>query len=117
VGFTLGMFGILLASFMRGKGLELTFYYKVSTEYDFYFKLILTISFLFYILLGYLLNNKSLESFDSLVSSSGRLLSDFIITEGFGISLINAGILGLASLGLVTFLEVPINGPLFAGKE
>ncbi len=115
VGFTLGMFGILLASFMRGKGLELTFYYKVSTEYDFYFKLILTISFLFYILLGYLLNNKSLESFDSLISSSGRLLSDFIITEGFGISLINAGILGLASLGLVTFLEVPINGPLFAG--
>lgn len=115
IGFTLGMFGILLASFMRGKGLELTFYSDISREFDYHFKLILSLTFCFYILFGYLINNKGFDNFDSLVSSSGRLLSDFIITEGFGITLINAGILGLASIGLVNFLEVPINGPLFAG--
>ncbi len=115
IGFTAGILGNIFAAVFRGKGLILERYYLLSSDYDFSLKLILTFTFVIFLFLGYYINKNSFVGYDILMASSGRLISDFILTEGFGLTLLNAGILGLLSLALVSFLGTPLNGPLIAG--
>lgn len=115
IGFTAGIVGNIFAAIFRGKGLDLENYYLISTEYDFSLKIILTVTFVIFILLGYYINKNSFVGYDILMASSGRVISDYILTEGFGLTLLNTGVLGLLSLALVNFLGTPLNGPLIAG--
>lgn len=115
VGFTGGILGNIFASLIRGRGLEIDSQYNLSYMYDFEIKLLLTATFCIYIFIGYYINRNSFSGYDNLVTTGGRLLSDYILTEGFGISLMNSGILGLLALGLISFLNTPLNGALIAG--
>lgn len=115
VGFTAGILGSLFASFIKGQGIEISGYSQLSFEYDFILKIILIFSFCIFIYIGYIVNKFSFKSYDELMATKGKIVSDFILTQGFGLSLINSGILGLLSLILISFLNTPLNGPLIAG--
>lgn len=115
VGFTGGILGNIFASLLRGRGIEIDSQYNLSYAYDMEIKILLTFAFCIYIFIGYYINRNTFNGYDSLVTTGGRLLSDYILTEGLGLSLMNAGILGLLSLGLVSFLNTPLNGALIAG--
>lgn len=115
VGFAAGLLGMVFASITRGIGIQIETNYLLSKDFDFVLKIILVSLFCIYILLGYYINQNSFEGYDDLLSSSGRLLTDFLLSEGFGISIINSGILGLMGLSLATFLSIPLNGPIIAG--
>jgi hypothetical protein len=49
------------------------------------------------------------------MSTGGRLITDHILTEGFGISLLNSGILGLLSIAFTSAIGATLNGALVAG--
>lgn len=115
VGFTAGVLGNIFASLIRGKGLEIENYYSLSEAYDFEIKILLSIVFSIYILIGHYINQRSFLGYDNILVTGGRLLSDYITTEGFGISLLNAGILGMLSLAFTNFLGATLNGALIAG--
>ena len=115
VGFTAGIVGNFFASIIRGKGVEMNKYSLISYEYDFHLKLILTLFFCIFIFIGYVINRYSFRAYSEIMMSSGRLISDYILNVGFGLTLINCGILGLLSLGLSSLLNTPLNGPLVAG--
>lgn len=114
VGFTAGILGNMFASLVRGQGIEIEKYFVLSIEYDFELKLFLVIFFIIILYVGYYINKNSFAGYDTLMSNGGRLISDYILTEGFGISLINSAILGLLSIAFVTFLDVELNGALIA---
>jgi hypothetical protein len=115
IGFTAGILGNLCASVIRGRGLEIKKYYLLSQDYDFELKLLLTIVFCIYILIGYYINLNSFQGYDMLMSTGGRLITDHILTEGFGISLLNSGILGLLSIAFTSAIGATLNGALVAG--
>lgn len=115
IGFTAGIIGTIFTSVVRGKNIPLEGFYFLSSEYDFHIKIILSALFSIYIFIGYYINNYTFEGYDQLLSSTGRLVTDYILSEGFGITLINAGILGLLGISLPSLIGTPLNGPLVAG--
>ncbi len=115
IGFTIGVLGTILASILKSFGLTIEKFYLLSYEYDFSLKVLLSITFTIFILIGYVINNYSFSGYDQLMASSGRVISDYILTEGYGLALINAGVLGLLSVSFVNILGTPLNGPLVAG--
>lgn len=115
VGFTAGIVGTLFTAIIKGKGITINIYYNISNEYDFYLKILLVFFFSFFVMLGYFINQNSFKGYDQLLSSSGRLVTDYILSEGFGITLLNCGILGILSVALTSFIGADLNGPLIAG--
>ncbi len=115
IGFTIGVLGTVIASVLKSFGLTIDKFYILSDQYDFKLKILLSITFVIFILIGYVINRYSFSGYDQLMASSGRVISDYILTEGYGLALINAGVLGLLSVSFVNILGAPLNGPLVAG--
>lgn len=115
VGFTAGIVGTLFTAIIKGNGMKINACYNISSDYDLVLKIILVLFFSFFVMIGYLINQNSFKGYDQLLSSSGRLVTDYILSEGFGIALLNCGILGILSIALTSFLEANLNGPLIAG--
>lgn len=67
------------------------------------------------IIIGYLLNGKSFTGYKKLLKASGRLVSDFITVNGFGISLINMGILGFVAIFYVLIVGGQLSGIVIGG--
>ena len=51
-----------------------------------------------------------LRRYKRLLASSGRLVSDFITIYGFGLSLINMGILGIGAIFYILLIKGELNG-------
>ncbi len=94
MGFTAGIIGTLVMSMLRQFGYNNESKMIVSQGNNVMMSIYWGTIFLSMIMLGYLLNGKSFKGYSKLLKSSGRLVSDFITSSGFGISLINMGILG-----------------------
>lgn len=110
-----GLISIIFYSMLEAAGFEVNpnriFYEKM----DYHILAILISVFLFYIICGYLKNNRSFNGLRELHTHSGRLVSDFTVTEGFPVVLINMGILGFFSLILIFILFPFINGLILSG--
>lgn len=64
--------------------------------------------------LGYYINDKSFKGYKNVLKHTGRLVTDIIKQDGFGLSLINMGILGLISISFVIIVGGVFNGPTIA---
>lgn len=115
IGFTGGVLGTLIASLLRGFGFILETQSILSTEYSIYMRNILIIISLLYILFGFLINRNSFNGYLNIFKHSGRFLTDFIDRFGFGLALINMGIMGLISVLYVILVMGVFNGPVVAG--
>ncbi len=115
MGFTAGVVGTILMSFFRSLGLNSTSQNILSSGNN----TVLSIYFIFFfismIVLGFFLNNKSFKGYKRLLSFSGRTVSDFIGLSGFGVSLINMGILGIMAVLYVLLVKGDLNGPIIGG--
>ncbi|MFR7897831.1 DUF1576 domain-containing protein [Turicibacter sanguinis] len=67
------------------------------------------------ILLGELTDTRSIEQFKRITHHSGRLVSDFILIDGFSPTLINLGINGLIATTYVLIVGGQLNGPTIGG--
>lgn len=115
VGFTGGILGTLIASLLRGFGLIIEPQSYLSYEYNSLIKNLLIIIFLLYIIIGFILNNKSFKGYSDVLKPSGRNLSDFLERFGIGLAYINVGVLGLISIIYVILVGGVFNGPVAAG--
>lgn len=66
------------------------------------------------IAIGYRINGKSFKGYRQLLKHSGRLVTDMIKQDGFGLSLVNMGILGLLSILFILLVDGVFNGPTIA---
>ena len=115
IGFTGGVIGTIIASLLRGFGFIIETQSVLSTEYSLYMRNLLIIISLIYIIIGYFMNRNSFNGYSSIFKHSGRFLSDFIDRFGFGLALINMGIMGLISILYVILAKGVFNGPVVAG--
>lgn len=114
IGFVGGLIGIVIASVMRGFGLETTIQYIVTSEYSIFLRNLLILIFIFFIFIGYIKNGRSFRGYGNVFKYSGRLLSTFIEELGYGIAYINIGVMGLLCISYVMFVGGTFNGPVIA---
>ena len=66
------------------------------------------------ILIGWKMNERSFKGYKDVMKHTGRLVTDVIKQDGFGLSLINMGLLGLLSIAFVLVVGGVMNGPTIA---
>lgn len=115
MGFTAGIIGTLFMSLFRSFGYENDVTMILSEGNNVSMSLYFGIMFMSMIILGYLLNGKSFGGYKKLLKSSGRLVSDFITSNGFGISLVNMGLVGLVAIAYVLLVGGELSGIVVGG--
>ena len=115
IGYAAGFIGTIIMSIMKSYGFIVKNKIILSNEYDMILKVFFTIFFLTLIILGYFLNNKSFNGYKRLIWFTGRLITDFTQLTGFGLTLINMGLMGLIGIIYVIITGGVINGPVIGG--
>ncbi|WIV13303.1 DUF1576 domain-containing protein [Proteiniborus sp. MB09-C3] len=116
VGFAAGFIGTVIMSFMKSYGFINEPRMILSTEHDLFLKVFLSMFFILLIVIGYFLNDKSLfKGYTKILNSSGKLVTDFTFLAGFGMTLINMGIMGIIGLAYVFISKGVMNGPIVGG--
>jgi Protein of unknown function (DUF1576) len=115
IGFAAGLLGTLLMSVLRAFGINFSTRLIWSTGNNTFFATLFISLFLLLIIIGYFLNEKSFKNIFKLYKHSGRLISDYYMIFGKGITLINMGLLGLLSTIVVLLINGDLNGPTLGG--
>ena len=114
-GLAAGLIAIIIYAILEEVGLKVAPNKTFVEKMDYPILILLVSVFAFYIIYGYYANGRSFENFDSLLKHSGKLVTDFTVTEGFPIVMINMGILGFISIALIFLMFPYINGPILSG--
>lgn len=115
VGFTCGFLGLVALGLLRAIGVPLDGgFYWFHGGYDVFFVPMLLL-FSAMIITGLIIEPDFMPGIRELYSSSGRLVSDFVIYSGFGPSLMNMGTLGLLGLLYIKLIGGDFNGPTMGG--
>ena len=115
IGLAAGLLGTVLMSLLRAFGIEFQSPLIWGEGYNFEFSIIFILIFIVMITLGYYYNNRSFRDLKKIKKCSGKLITDFYLLFGEGITLINMGILGIFSTLLLIFLGCDLNGPTIGG--
>lgn len=110
VGFTAGIIGTFFMSMLRAFGFENNSTLILSEGNNLVLGIYFSIFFGSMILIGWLLNGGKFKRYKRILASSGRLVSDFITIYGFGLSLINMGILGIGAIIYILLVKGELNG-------
>jgi len=115
VGFTAGMIGLILVSIMRSFGYAPTSQFIWSSGNNLVLSAYLFGIFILMLITGFLINGKSFKNYTKILSHSGKLITDFIQLEGFGVTLINMGITGTIATIYILLIQGDLNGPTIGG--
>lgn len=115
IGFTAGMMSTVIVSLFRSYGFVFNTTLIWSTGNNKILGIFLVTMFLSMILIGYILNGKTFKGLKRVYKYTGRLICDFVILEGFGVTLINMGINGLIATAYIFIVRGQLNGPTIGG--
>ena len=115
IGFTAGIIGMFLTATMRLAGFEVINVSLLSTGNNLLLSVFLYSSFGILFLIGFFANNRSLNGYRGLIKSSGKLVTDFIALDGYGITLINMASLGVFATSYVLVVGGELNGAVIGG--
>ncbi len=115
IGFTAGMTGSLFMAVFRAFDLEAASQFHFAEGLNDQLGMYLLVLFISMVVVGLLYNNLSFKGFTKVTRHSGRLVSDFINTDGMGVTFLNMGIMGIISLGYIVLVGGEINGPIIGG--
>lgn len=114
IGFTSGILGTILTSIIRSLDFDVQSSNILYTEKDFILLALFTFHFIFLIVIGIIINKRSILSYKNILKYKGRAVTDFPFLVGYGVTYLNMGILGLLSLGFAYLVGGIINGPIIA---
>lgn len=110
IGFTAGIIGTFFMSMLRAFGFENITTSILSQGNNLALGIYFGIFFASMILIGWVLNGRRFIRYRRLLASSGRLVSDFVTIYGFGLTLINMGILGIGAMLYILLVKGQLNG-------
>lgn len=115
MGFTAGIVGTIVVSLLNSYGIvpvpQMIWTRGNNILLGSYFGLM----FLSMLMLGIYLTSNPLAKIRRIWASSGQLVTDFVVMEGFGASLINMGINGLIATLYIILVKGDLNGPTVGG--
>ncbi|MCC5911019.1 MAG: DUF1576 domain-containing protein [Clostridiaceae bacterium] len=115
IGFTAGITGTFFMVVFRAFGLQHDTVLIVAEGHNSVFGIYLSVLFASMIVMGFLFNDKSFKGYKDLLKHPGRLVADFVTLNGFGLSFINMGILGLITTSYILLVNGELNGPIIGG--
>ncbi len=115
LGFTCGIVGTIFMAVMRAFTLENEKRAIVASGHNKELGIYLYLLFASILVFGYVFNNKSFKGYGRLLKRSGRAVEDFVLLEGFGLTLINMAILGVITTSYVLLVKGQLNGPIIGG--
>lgn len=115
IGFTSGIIGTVMTSFLRGFGVAVEPVSIISEENHMVIIGLLAVLFLGLMLAGLVINPRAVIDYPKILSYRGRLITDFTHVAGYGATYLNMAVLGFACLIYVTSIGGVINGPVLAG--
>lgn len=115
IGFTAGIIGTLLASFLRSFGLEIEPVYIIFEYNQSILIYYLIALFIGLFVLGIYINKNSLKEYKNILVYKGKLVTDFTHLVGYGVTFVNMSLLGFIGLFYVLAVGGIVNGPAIAG--
>ena len=115
MGFTAGIVGTIVVSLLTSYGIVPAPQMIWTRDNNLILGSYLGLMFLSMLIVGIRLTNHPLEKIRRIWVSSGQLVTDFVVMEGFGASLINMGINGLIATLYILVVKGELNGPTMGG--
>lgn len=115
IGFTAGIVGMLSMSLLRGFALDNPRTAILLEEQSSGLIIYLVVLFLSMIVYGYVAGHDLRRGLPILFRRPGQLVSDFIASDGFAVTLVNMGLLGFISMMYLLFAGGGLNGPIIGG--
>ncbi|QZY54960.1 DUF1576 domain-containing protein [Crassaminicella profunda] len=115
IGFAAGMLGTVMVSIFKSYGFLATPRMIWTTGNNKILGTFLYGTFLSMIVIGFYLNDRSLKNVKNIMKYPGRLVTDFVILEGFAPTLINIGINGCIATSYIVLVGGDLNGPTIGG--
>lgn len=115
IGFSAGMAGLVFVSIFRSFGYVPKSQLIWTSGNNLSLSIFLFTLFSLILILGYFLNHKTFKNYPNILKHSGQLITDFILLEGYGVSLINMGLCGILSTLYILLINGELNGPTISG--
>ncbi|RQD67952.1 MAG: DUF1576 domain-containing protein [Tindallia sp. MSAO_Bac2] len=115
IGFTCGITGMVFMALFRSFDFENPSTLIVAEGFNRSFTIYFSVFFGIMLITGFFCNNRSLKGYSWVLKHSGRLVSDFVSLNGFGLSLVNMALLGYVSMAYVLAVGGELNGPIIGG--
>lgn len=115
IGFTSGIIGTIYISILRSYGIATQGRLVWTTGNNNILGAFLVPMFSSMIVLALLMDSNSVKAFKKILNYPGKLVTDFVILEGFAPSLLNMGINGLVSIIYIIIIGGDLNGPTIGG--
>lgn len=114
-GFAAGLMGTIFVSLFKSYGFEVEERLIWTTGNNKVLGIFLILTFISMIVWGILLNREAIFKIKHIMSYGGRLVTDFVILEGFPVALVNMGINGLFATFYILAVGGDLNGPTIGG--
>lgn len=115
VGFGAGLIGTIAVSIMSSFGYVHTPLLLWHEVHNLPIILFVYTLFIAFILTGYFMKPNTFTAYKATLKKSGRLVSDFLATDGFATVLFNMGLLGITFTSYVLLVGGHLNGPTIGG--
>ncbi len=115
VGFTAGIIGMFATGALRMFNQKVETVSIVSGSNNLVLSAILFTFFALVCGLGFYLNGNSFAGYGGILRHSGKAFMDFTELEGFGLALVNMGIMGAIATSYILAVGGQLNGPTIGG--
>lgn len=115
IGFTAGIIGTITISVFKSYGLKIEERLIWTSGNNSILGVFLFLLFMSMIILSLIVDKSAYMKFKKLFKYTGRLVSDFMILEGFAPSLFNMGVNGIFATAYVIIVGGDLNGPTIGG--
>jgi hypothetical protein len=115
IGFTAGVIGTIIISVFKSYGFEVETRLIWTSGNNRLLASFLVIMFLSMIIISFILDKDVFKKYKKLLNYSGRLVTDFMVLEGFAPSLFNMGVNGIFGVIYIILVGGDLNGPTIGG--
>ncbi len=115
IGFTAGIIGTFFTSLLRSFGIQVEPVRIIYEKNHAIIIALLCVIFAGLLIVGLIVNKKSIVQFRRIFKFNGTLVTDFTHLVGYGVTFVNMGLLGFTGLAYVLIIGGVVNGPSIAG--
>ncbi|MCF7930035.1 MAG: DUF1576 domain-containing protein [Acholeplasmataceae bacterium] len=111
-GFSMGVISMILTGVLGSFGVDIIRSSELNNSYHFELYLTVIIISTLFIMFAFVENKNVLRNYTSIFKSSGKLMTDFTLSYGKDVTLLNLGFMGLIISILIYVMGIQINGPV-----